>query len=222
MTKISSYCFPNRDEVSRYKLIIENLNNEKLRLTLKLILVSGFRINEVLNSYLFKDENNQLYLRAPASKTKSMQVVSILKQKGHKGNYSAFLGRDFLLSIITSREKWKSVLTQNLFDLNLNELNFLVNDNLYEPNLFFGEYLADYADYNKLYLELKNSLILKVKFKPGKYEDYVTQEIPVSFHFFRKLFIAEFNAKNNYNIVKTIDYVKWSNMNMILEYVKNY
>jgi len=217
--KTSSYCLPIYNEVGNYTESIENLSEKKLKIILKLILVSGFRVGEILNSYLFYDGEGNVIIRTLNSKSKEVKLI-----KGDK-HYSEFLGRERLDYYRKSNQKvFKSVKVINIFKLDVGELEFLINDDYDDIKMYVGEYLA-FDSYITAYRMLKNKntkMEIKIKFKKSSSEtDFVRNYTP-SFHFYRKLFASHYNKVNKNNFIKTIDFMRWKNINMIIDYVKDY
>lgn len=215
--KTSSYCFPIFSEWRDYTEKIENIGNQKVRIILKLILVSGFRIGEIMNSYLFEDSEGNIIIRSLNSKSKKVKIM-----KGDK-HYSEFLGRKQLEYYRTTNQNvFKSVKIDNIFNLDLGELEFLVNENPSQIEIYVGEYLGIDSYISAYRLLRKEKVNIKVKYKRNTSEtDYVRHFTP-SFHFYRKLFASHYNKTHNYNFIKTIDFMKWRNTDIILDYVKDY
>jgi len=221
--KVSSYCLPDRKEVKKYIYQIENIKDDALRKFIKLILLSGFRSGEILNSYLFRDVDNNIYIRAVATKTKEFQLFSELEKINMpRGNHAKFLGRTNLKKLVDKRGIWKSVPLTNLFKISVSELEDLINDEMLKPDVFVAEGLSIF-DYNNVYNRLKKEeMRLKVKYRASQKEASVNMYFNPSFHFYRKLFASEYSLQHNHNILKTIDFMKWSKLDMILHYVKDY
>lgn len=214
--KTSSYCIPIYSECDNY---IENIENSeiKIRIILKLILVSGFRIGEILNSYLFYDADGNVVIRCLNSKSKGVKLLL-----GNK-HYTEFLGEERLdLYRKTNQNVFKSVKIDNIFDLDLSELEVLINDNFDDIKTYVGAYIG-YASYIHAYRKLKKTTkTIKIKYRRSKNETDFVREFKPSFHFYRKLFASHYNKVNKNNFIKTIDFLRWKNLNVILEYVKDY
>jgi len=218
--KISSYCYPSQEDAKEYAAHVDNLQDQDIRRILKLIMCCGFRFGEVINSYLFYDADRNIFVRAPASKSRR---INLLKERKTLGHYTTFIGRSKLLSYIrTNQNVFKSVPLVNLFNVDITEFEPLINEDMQNPKMFFADGL-EVKSYSAAFKRLKKVVDeVKVKYRQHEDEASITRYYKPSFHFYRKLFASELNRAYNYNFLKTVDYMKWRNINIILQYVKDY
>lgn len=215
---ISSRCYPSKKEVEEYIGSIEKLDDVGVRTILKIILCSGLRVGEVLNARVFSDDENNIIIRTLASKTKQLNDKGIKLGMGEK--QSRFLGRDFLNRLQNSNlDVFKSVKLENIFNVDFDDILDLVDE--YDKANYVAEHVGIY-NYITAYIRLKRNIDdVKVKYKAGKYEEKMILRYKPSFHFYRKLFSAEYYEQTK-NVLATIDKMKWTNLNRIITYVKDY
>ena len=211
--KTSSYCIPIRSV--NYSESVENISDRGIRIILKTILLTGFRIGEVLNGYYFRDEEEVLYFRSIALKTKK---ITALSKSEHQ---TKFLGASKLNSLIPL-DVWKSVRTANIFGLDIDEIISISEGSEYNN----PKYLADeigIRTYKQALLRLKKvAKETKVKYRRRESEAGYTRYYIPAFHFYRKLFATELYHRTGKDFLTTVDYMRWKNLNMVLKYVKEY
>ncbi len=220
--EISQRVFPIRSEVKTYVNFVENVENDSLRNILKLILCSGFRITEILNSFILQDSlKNVYYIKGYALKSTQVTNFKFGKRK--------FAGSEELKKDLKLHpERFKTVPLFNIFNLDVREIYSFSNDvdteiqRLRPLATFLNE-----KEYNRLYRILKketsNHVPFRVYYMNSKLSA-IEKEVNIipSFHFFRKLFVSELYFKLNKDIVYTVEYMKWSNLKRILDYSKAY
>jgi len=213
--KRSSYCYPSRKYAEEYTKSVENIRDENLRKLIKVILCCGWRFGEVLNSYIFRDAEGNVIIRGINLKTKKFKIIE------KQGDVSYFLGAR-RLKLMKRLQIWKSVPMQNIFNIDTTELETLINDNDDDNIFFIAEKLGIY-NYRDAYRRLQRSANeIKIKYKRNVDETDVVMFYKPAFHFYRKLFAAQYNLINDYNLLKTIDFMRWKNLNVITKYVKDY
>ncbi len=220
--KTSPYCYPLLKYENEYISAVESIEDAAIRKMLKLILVSGFRVGEILNSYIFYDAEGTLIIRSLAGKSKLLRSEGITMHGNSSNLESKFLGETFLNSLIKSnRNVFKSVKLENVFGLDTTELEDIASEDLLKPRWVAREigitsYLAAFRRLRRASNELT------VKFRKDKQEEGAVLSTRPSFHFYRKLYTVKYYDVTNRNLLKTIDKLRWSNTNMILHYVKEY
>lgn len=206
---ISQRAFPSKKNVDTYVEMVEGIKDSNLRKVLKLILCSGFRIGEALNSYLYRDEMGRVIVRGVAEKKFRVTRNRMFKR--------GFLGKPFLNRNL-SRSIWKEVVFLNIFNLDVDELMDEVSEDFTTPRWLFED-----ETYSRLYRTLKNGGTepLATTYYVSRLERPKDVDFIPSFHFYRKLFSAELNnhVKDAFEL---LDYMKWESIGVASQYVKTY
>ena len=214
--KRSSYCYPTRTLADEYIKAVEEINDVGLRKLIKLILLCGWRFGEVINSYLFYDADGRAIIRG----------LNLKNRKGFKiiqkaGDLSYFLGAK-RLNMLKRQDIWKSVELQNVFNIDTEEIQNLINDEDNDRVKYVAEHIG-ITTYKDAYRRLQtHAKVIKIKYKRNEAETDIMMFYRPAFHFYRKLFAAQYNYVNNYNLMKTITFMRWKNLNVITKYVKDY
>jgi len=218
----SSYCYPQLKYEKEYVAAIENLDDPSVRRVIKLILVSGFRVGEILNSYLFYDAEGNVIIRSLAGKSRLLREEGITMRGNSERLESRFLGEHFLNSLIRSnRNVFKSVKIENILQVDTTELEDLIGEDMLKPR-YVAPQLRLFS-YLQAYRRLHNSVEeFAVKYRKDRQEEGAVIYARPSFHFYRKLYAVKYYDLSKRNLLKTIDKMRWSNVNMILHYVKEY
>lgn len=213
----SPYSYPSQLEAKQYVKQIEQIENKGLRILMKTILLCGFRVSEILNSYIYQDIEGNYIIRAIAGKTKKFHLV--------RGNfhYGRFLGRRVLLDALKSKTvPFKSVRLLNLFNVDVEEVYDCANDNFEAPERFLAE-ITGIKHYMTAFRLLKQSVDeVKIKYRENKLDEAIITYYKPSFHFYRKLFGAELYRQSKNDVYKTVDYMKWKDLNIVIHYIKDY
>lgn len=214
MEKKRSFLYPTKENIQEYIAAIENIEDTGLRRLLKTILCTGVRVGEALNGFYFFDADGNMFFQCISAKRRN-----ILISDGHQ---SKFQGKKLLEGCL-SLPYWKRVKCVNLFAFDITELNELAekNEGPQAPIEFLAEQIGIY-NYLAAYQRLKvKNLAQKVQYRRANSDEEAIKiiEIP-AFHFYRKLFAAEYYIR--FGIASAVEKLKWKNINVFFEYVKNY
>lgn len=217
--EISQRAFPIRSEKNRYISYVNSVSDPDLKLLLKVILCSGFRFSEALNAFLVYDSDKNKYLWTTyALKRKEITQFKL-------GTREAVKIRKLQEDLIAHPERFKTVPLINPFKLDISDLTSKSND-MYASKRFYRP-ISSYFEkktYKKLYAALKKEHgTFRVYYLNSKL-NAIEKEINIipSFHFFRKLFASELYYTLGKDTVMTVEYMKWSKMERLLDYVKAY
>ena len=204
----SQRCYPDFETLDRIPTLLNTIDSQTVKNILSIILCSGFRVVEALNSFVYMDNDGRMVIQAPMEK-------SIF----HKSPKRGFWGTNYLNYRLGHDDKiWKSVRMLNPFNLDMDWLHGLVSDSALEPHWlfkgvnYFGEYnnIKKMPEFEVFYFRSRHLLPIKVKYTPA-------------FHFYRKTFVSgaiyKKLFKENLDIV---NYMHWGNPAMILAYFKLY
>lgn len=212
MKVISQRTFPKEksdEEIRRQVESIGEFNNTAIMLkkALKLILSSGFRICEVLNSYIYK-EGNVYIIRGLNEKKTPLTKFRMFKR--------GFLGEAFLMRNLTQKHLWKSVPLLNLFNLDMSWVEQDCSESFTNPHWIFRDF-----SYHRLYYALKKSqkIEMEVYYVPSKYDVPVSTQYIPSFHFYRKAFAVKLKEVMP-DPVDRVNYMRWEKLDQILQYDK--
>jgi len=219
MRKEASFYYPARKELDDYRQGIERLEDKDVKLILKAVMLCGFRFSEIINCYFYRDAEQALIIRAPAAKIEN--GVGIVKEGGETG--SRFLGAAKLRALMQIKPKaWKSVRAENVLDLDLASLEEIINPENTQRPKFFAEALG-ISRYYQAWRKLKGcERDLRIRFKPSKLEADESLDAVPAFHFYRKLFAAEYYHRHGKDVLGTVEYMRWRRLNMVLDYIKTY
>lgn len=219
--EISQRTFPIRTYVPEYIDFVMNVDNRDLKIVLKTILCSGFRFSEVLNSFMLYDNQKDVYyLTAYALKRKEVTNF-VLKDR------TAAKIEKLREDLIIHPERFKTVPLINLFDMNIKDVYSCANDmstpkHLLRPLSSYFELKNYWQFYNSL-KKNTDKISFRVYYLDSKLSGIEKQvNIIPSFHFFRKLFASELYYKLQKDPILTVEYMKWSQMNRLIDYVKMY
>jgi hypothetical protein len=211
--------YPKRKYKESYIEAIKHIEDPSIRTLIMLDLMCGFRFGELINSYVYFDEIESKY------------IIRAVEEKGenHKmpitcgGNRGAYLGEKELNNLLNYQPNaFKSVHLVDIFDFGFNELDYILSPNFRQP-IWIGDRL-NIKSYHKAYMRLrKMKFTLPVIYRQSIKEvgDYLP-DAKVGFHFFRKLFSAEFYTQTGNDMVKTVQMLRWAKHEMLFVYIKDY
>lgn len=221
--KYSSFFYPSKRYYEEYKRQIENINHDRLRVLIKIEACCGYRIGEVLNSYLFEIEgDNNIYIRSPAFKTSILRKLKIKFSGIHK-HQTNFIGKDQLSGLLRLHSNkapiFKSNSLKNFLGLDLDEIKEYTTD-FANPKWFLAEKLK-IRNYNTAYKLIKKELSpLPVFVKLSDFEEPVLKWETPSFHFFRKLYAILFYQYSKMDFIATLQELHWKDFQRLLDYIK--
>lgn len=207
MKLISQRAFPNKQSLEQIPEWISRVEekDETIANILKTILSCGFRIGEVLNSYLY-EENGEVIIRGLIEKKYSFTKMKMYKR--------GFLGERFLKNILI-KKVWKSVPLLNIFKLDMAFVSDIISSSWNEPFFPFK------MKYHTLYHRLKKLPPFETYYIVSKYETPKKVEYTPSFHFFRKAFTVK-SAEFFKTPMDLANYMKWDKLDMVLQYYRIY
>ena len=220
---ISQKAFPTWDLLEDMPTIIEEIPNNTIRNLLKLNLCCGYRIGELLNSYIFfdGDDKENILIRSVVEKKKDNKNFKLVNGKKrfdalHVMQSRGFLGKEYL-DYNVKQKIWKSNKIINCFGLKMGWLGEYMSPSIYEPN-----YMFKYS-YGGIYKLLKKHLpkMEVFYFQNMRLEEPVKVHMTPSFHFFRKAFCSRL-VDYFPNSMDVVSYMKWGNVNQMLFYYKLY
>jgi len=200
---ISQKCFPTNKLLNDMIEHIEDCSSEDMQDLLKIILCSGYRIGEVLNSYLYFDEDKNITIRAVVEKA----GVHKMTTRGYMNWIPSHIHDDI----------WKSNPLKNYFKLSMGFIDDIISDGYDKPNFSFKmSYSKAYKLLNKT---MPNSIVYYFK---SEREVPVQVESKPAFHFYRKAFVSKMINDEGGNYMRVINYMGWKNVNQIKFYSKLY
>ena len=186
------------------KAHLDSCESEVAIRLLKVILTSGYRIGEVLNSYMFFDDTKQnIIIRGIAEKSKVF-----------KSNYRGHIS--WIPSKIHA-DIWKSNTLKNYFKLDMGFIDDIISTAYDEPVFPFK--MSYSSAYKLLAKAMPPSMVYYFK---SKREVPVIVESKVSYHFYRKAFVSKMIGEEKGDYMKVVNYMRWANVNQILFYSKLY
>jgi len=208
---ISQKCFPDFNTLNHVPELLETVENESVKNILKLDLCCGFRIVELMNSFIYYGDNGKLIIQGPMEKSKISK---------HKSPRRGFWGTNYLnYKLGHNDEIWKSVELMNPFNLNMDWLHPYISPSALEPiwpfkgKMYHGEYmeLKKMPEFEVFYFRSRHLLPLSgIKYIPG-------------FHWYRKLFCAGAVDKQLFkDSLDLVNYMHWGNPAMVLSYFRLY
>jgi len=210
---ISQRCSPTNEGLDKMKLFVDAVENIQLRRLLTVILCTGARVSEAMNSYVYKDDNNETTICCPVLK-KSRQTKWTIKNKRE------CLGKQHLDALL-NLDIWKERTIVNVFDLNVGWMNDELTIDLDDPNWIFDD---KKITYKSMYKELKKISNMEVRYDKDKKGWRKSQRRwhNVSFHFFRKSFCSMVIREGIMNAFELTHYIIWERMDTGLDYVKGF
>lgn len=208
---ISQRCYPSKNTLANMPLFVKSIEQEDLRHVVTTILCCGFRIGEVMNSFIFKD-HGRIIIQSPIEKKFNFTK--------HKMPSRGFLGETYLNSRLTDYNFWKSVDLKAPWgkEMEVGWINDYLSDDAFTPTYLFPK-----ADYWELYHELKKYSKMELLYFRGKYMNPITLSYNPGFHYLRKAFIAQSINKELFKTTsELVSYIKWEHMDQILFYHKYY
>ena len=205
--KRSSFCYPTLKEVNTYISYVEHFQSKPLRILVKTMLLTGIRFAEAINGWYFYDAEGVLFFQCVSAKRRKILIA--------REGQSRYLGKKILENYLT-QPIWKKIKCVNLFKMDISEIEEIAET----PMQPLGE-VTGFSNYLSAYRSLKKELPnLKVKFRMNEDEELSTAiEIP-AFHFFRKLYAAEYTRQ--FGMPAAVEKMKWKNLNVFFNYVKDY
>jgi hypothetical protein len=217
--EISKRAFPIITERDNYTEYINKFPDTDVRLILKVISLTGVRFSEALNSFIVYDN---------ATNTHRLRCYALKRSKDTQfklGHTKAVKIDDLQRDLEVYPNRFKSVPLLNILNLDIYELLDKSNDIQTPPNQMrpFSSYLTKkyYIAYYRA-LKKKGECRFRVNYMNSKL-DNIEKEISITptFHFYRKLFVSELYNKTK-DIDYTIDVLKWTNINRMVDYTKSY
>jgi hypothetical protein len=209
MEKKASFLFPDKEELQQYAEEIDGMKNKKIRIVLKIIGITGVRFGEAINGFFFRDADFNLFFQCISAKRGKLKMS--------KNGESVFLGKDILKNNL-GFPIWKKIKCVNIFSLDIEELEELVSDE--GEYIWIGEAIGLKSYFTAYKALKKNQNELKMKYKRNEDEELTSVFSRPAFHFFRKLFASEYYRK--FGIASAVDKLKWKNINLFFQYVKEY
>jgi hypothetical protein len=215
MQLISQRCYPTEKVLDEMPEFIEKIPDEKLKQVLKIILCSGLRIGEALNSFVYLNDENKRVIQFPIEKK-----YRITK---HKMNKRGFLGASYLEAYLKIRKPniWSSKKMYNPFELDMGWIGDETSEDSFHPTWLFEK-----CNYRGLFKELKYTSLPKLKVIYYKdldnLMDPITVEFLPSFHFYRKCACAQFIRTGMFNVVTLAQYIHWADLKQSMTYVKDF
>lgn len=219
--KLSSFYIPDLGYLNEVREAIEQISEDRIRKLVKITCCCGYRIGEILNSYLYQSTQNEIYIRSIILKNYHARVLGI-KYVNRIKHETDFLGEQTLNSLhklhTNKTPLFKSNALKNLLRLDLSEIEDLISENVLQP-----KYLAQQLKirtYGLAYRLLKSYMPpIPLKLKMSDYEDAIKEVGVPAFHFFRKLYATLYYHQTN-NFVETVTEMRWRNLSVLLKYVK--
>lgn len=244
---ISQKLFPTWENLENKHMreYVESISNDTIRNIFTVGLSSGFRICEILNSYVYYDSpaHTRMLIRAPAEKKREF----VLDENKHKIKYTdefgrlkfkkestlqpttydstgkrvpkirGFLGEAWLKASLNDKI-WKSrEIQRNLFGINTTFLDDNVSFDMYDPHWLFPK-----SRYNDLFKILKKDIPEEeVFYFPNKMlEEPIRIMAKPSFHYLRKCVASKMIQTNS--LATTVNYLAWDDINTSRFYIKIY
>lgn len=219
-TELSPRMFPIHSELENYLNFVDTFPEKDTRMVLKLILMSGVRFSESINSFILYD--NKTNRHAMACYALKRSDITQFKLGHNKAVHIKRLQAD----LAYHPERFKTISLLNLFNIDKSEVFDCSNDMDTEPNMLrpFSSYLSKkyhLAFYRALHKFGKgaNFRVYYLNTKLSGIERDV--RILPSFHFYRKLFASELYRVNK-DVAGTVEFMKWKDIRRFFDYVKMY
>lgn len=219
--KLSSFYFPNLNFLKEVRNAIEQISEDRIRKLVKITCCCGYRIGEILNSYLYQSPENEIYIRSIILKNYHARILGI-KYVNKIKHETDFLGEQTLNSLhalhTNKTPLFKSNILKNLLKLDLSEIDDLISESVLQPR--YLAQLLNIKTYSLAYHLLKTHMQpIPIKLKLSDFEDAVNDVGVPAFHFFRKLYATLYYHQTN-NFVETVTEMRWKNLSVLLKYVK--